>query len=126
MKENDISEHLNIAKEFTENVTAIGCECSISHFGCSMTPFKPLQHISAEYIKIDGSFTQELQNGSGEPDSLNKLVGALHEQEKITIVPFVENASVLSKLWQSGVHYIQGYYLQGPTEQMDYDFDTEN
>ena len=75
---------------------------------------------------MDGSFTRELQSASGEPAALNELVAQLHEHEKITIVPFVENASVLSKLWQSGVHYIQGYYLQGPTESMNYDFDTES
>ena len=33
---------------------------------------------------------------------------------------------VLTALDQSGVHYIQGYYLQGPAETMDYDFDTES
>lgn len=123
--ENDINDHLNIAKSFTEKVTALGCGCSISHFGCALNPFNALQHISAQYIKIDGSFTQELHSGSGEPEALSDLVSKLHEHEKITVVPFVENASVLSKLWQSGVHYIQGYYLQGPTESMDYDFDTE-
>jgi EAL domain-containing protein (putative c-di-GMP-specific phosphodiesterase class I) len=37
-------------------------------------------------------------------------------------VPFVESASVLSTLWQAGVNYIQGHYLQGPTQSMDYDF----
>lgn len=126
IQENDINDHLNIAKSFTEQVSALGCDCSISHFGCALNPFNALQHICAQYIKVDGSFTQELQNGTGEPEALGDLVSQIHEHEKITIVPFVENASVLSKLWQSGVHYIQGYYLQGPADNMDYDFDTES
>jgi EAL domain-containing protein (putative c-di-GMP-specific phosphodiesterase class I) len=37
-------------------------------------------------------------------------------------VPFVESASVLATLWQAGVNYIQGHYLQGPSQSMDYDF----
>lgn len=126
IQENDINDHLNIAKSFTEQVSALGCDCSISHFGCALNPFNALQHISAQYIKVDGSFTKELQTGEGEPEALSELVSKIHEHEKITVVPFVENASVLSKLWQSGVHYIQGYYLQGPAEKMDYDFDTES
>jgi diguanylate cyclase (GGDEF)-like protein/PAS domain S-box-containing protein len=125
LQENDINDHLNIAKSFTNQVTALGCGCSISHFGCALNPFSALEHVSAQYIKVDGSFTKELQSGGGEPEALSTLVNQIHEHEKITIVPFVENASVLSKLWQSGVHYIQGYYLQGPAETMDYDFDTE-
>lgn len=120
------NDHLNVAKAFTEQVTALGAECCISHFGCALNPFNALELLKAQYIKVDGSFTRELQSASGEPAALNELVAQLHEHEKITIVPFVENASVLSKLWQSGVHYIQGYYLQGPAESMDYDFDTES
>ena len=49
----------------------------------------------------------------------------LNELKKITIVPFVENASALSKLWQAGVHYIQGYYLQEPNANMNYDFESD-
>ncbi len=126
VQEADVNDHLNLAKAFTEQVTALGAECSISRFGCVLNPFNALEHISAQYVKVDGSFTQELQSGQGEPQALGELVAKLHEHEKITIIPFVENASVLSKLWQSGVHYIQGYYLQGPAETMDYDFDTES
>lgn len=126
IQENDVNDHINIAKTFTEQIAATGATCCISHFGCALNPFNTLQHLTVSYIKVDGSFTQELQSGNGEPEALGKLVGKIHEHEKITIVPFVENASVLSKLWQSGVHYIQGYYLQGPAESMDYDFDTES
>ncbi len=126
LQESDVNDHLNLAKAFTQQVTALGAECSISRFGCVLNPFNALEHVTAQYIKVDGSFTQELQSGHGEPEALGELVSKLHEREKITIVPFVENASVLSKLWQSGVHYIQGYYLQGPAASMDYDFDTES
>lgn len=126
MKEIDINDHLNVASEFTKKLTDLGCECSVSHFGCALNPFNSLKNVSASYVKVDGSFTQDLQNNSDEENSLNELVGELHQNDKITIVPFVENASVLSKLWQSGVHYIQGYYLQEPHEKMDYDFDMES
>ncbi len=126
INESVANDHLNLAKAFTEQVSALGCEISLTHFGCTLNPFNALQHLTTHFIKVDGSFTRELQNANGEPAALNDLVTKLHEHEKITIVPFVENAGILSKLWQSGVHYIQGYYLQGPAESMDYDFDTES
>lgn len=121
-----VNDHLNLAKSFTKQIVEMGAACSISHFGCALNPFNALSHVDVQYIKVDGSFTQELQNGSGEPAAVSDLVGKLHQEEKITIVPFVENASVLSKLWQAGVHYIQGYYLQGPAADMNYDFDMES
>ena len=128
LKEVDINDHLNLAIDFSKHLAKMGCNFSINHFGCAMNPFKALESVTANYIKVDGSFTQDLQNDDSTEaaKSLNDLVSELHQLDKITVVPFVENASVLSKLWQSGVHYIQGFYLQGPTESMDYDFDMES
>ncbi len=124
--EMDVNDHLNLAKSFTKQIVELGAACSLSHFGCTLNPFNALTHVDVQYVKVDGSFTQELQSGSGEPAALSDLVGKLHQEDKITIVPFVENAGILSKLWQSGVHYIQGYYLQGPSPEMNYDFDMES
>jgi len=128
LREVDINDHLNFAVEFSKQLEALGCHLSISHFGCAMNPFKALESVKSNYIKVDGSFTQDIQNNDTEEaaQSLNELVSELHQQDKITIVPFVENASVLSKLWQSGVHYIQGFYLHGPSPEMNYDFDMES
>ena len=126
LNEVDVNDHLNVAKTFTEQLKELGCGFSISRFGCALNPFNALKHVTATHIKVDGSFTQELQKGTEDTDSLGELVRQLHQEEMITIVPFVENASILSKLWQSGVHYIQGYYLQAPADAMEYDFDTES
>jgi diguanylate cyclase (GGDEF)-like protein/PAS domain S-box-containing protein len=126
LNEVDVNNNLNHAKELSFALQALGCDVCINHFGCVLHPFAVLAHLAANFVKVDGSFTQELQSGHSEPKALSDLVGQLHQLEKITIVPFVENASVLSKLWQSGVHFIQGYYLQGPAESMDFNFDTEN
>ena len=127
LREMDINDHLNVASSFTKQITEMGCSCSISHFGCALNPFNALKNVAANYVKVDGSFTQDLQKPSdSEENSLAELVSELHQQDKVTVVPFVENANVLSKLWQSGVHYIQGYYLQEPADEMNYDFDMES
>jgi len=78
------------------------------------------------FVKVDGSFTQDIQNNNESPDTLVELIKKLHEEDVTTVVPFVENASVLATLWQAGVHYIQGYYLQEPSKSMDYDFNMES
>ncbi|WP_075186576.1 EAL domain-containing response regulator [Teredinibacter haidensis] len=127
LTEIDINDHLNVASTFTKQIEKIGSSCGITRFGCALNPMNALKHVKCSHIKVDGSFTHDLQSSGGDnTESLNELVSQLHQEDKITIVPFVENASVLSKLWQSGVHYIQGYYLQGPTDAMNYDFDTES
>jgi len=74
-----------------------------------------------DFVKVDGSFSQDLSNAENQ-EALKTLLASLHAQAKLTIVPFVESASVLATLWQAGVNYIQGHYLQGPSQSMDYDF----
>jgi ribonuclease Z len=41
------------------------------------------------------------------------------------MIPFIENATMLSTIWQMGADYIQGYYFQEPSEQMNYDFSSD-
>ena len=72
-------------------------------------------------MKIDGSFTKELTVAENQ-EALKETLAALHAQAKQSIVPLVESASALPVLWQAGVNYIQGYYLQGPSPAMNYDF----
>jgi multidomain signaling protein FimX len=121
----DITNHLNAAKAFFEGLAEIKSKSSICNFGCSLNPFNTLKHVDSDYVKIDGSFTQDIQQNNEDPQALSGLIKQLHEAEKVTIVPFVENANVLSTLWQAGVHYIQGHYLQGPASEMSYDFNME-
>jgi len=64
----------------------------------------------------------DLQDNQGDPQLLKGLVSAINEAGKLSVVPCVENASVLATLWQVGVNYIQGQYLQPPSLRMDYEF----
>jgi multidomain signaling protein FimX len=121
----DVTNHLNAAKTFSDGLNKMKTQFSISNFGCSLNPFNTIKHITAGFIKIDGSFTTDIQSNNESPETLINLISKLHAENKITIVPFVENASVLSTLWQAGAHYIQGHYLQEPTHQMSYDFSME-
>lgn len=125
VNEVDVTNHLNAAKAFAEGLLKLKTLLSISNFGCSLNPFNTIKHVPASLIKVDGSFTTDIQNNNANPETLINLIEQLHTENKITVVPFVENASVLSTLWQAGAHYIQGHYLQEPTQNMSYDFNME-
>lgn len=125
-QEIDVTNHLNAAKNFSDGLTKLKTSFAISNFGCSLNPFNTLSHVTANMIKIDGSFTTDIQNNNESPETLIQLIEKLNGESKITLVPFVENASVLSTLWQAGAHYIQGHYLQEPSRGMTYDFNMES
>ena len=83
------------------------------------------EHLDVDIIKIHGSFTKDLSQDSENTESVQNLIKKVLECEKVAIVPYVENANILATLWSSGVHYIQGHYLQEPTDSMSYDFSME-
>ncbi len=125
-KEADIIQHLTAVKNFTDNARAMGIEFCITNFGSvSLEPMTTLNHIDAKYIKVDSSLSQDLQENPDNIQALETLVNALHDENKVTTIPHIEKASILSKLWQLGVHCIQGNYLQPPSAGMDYEFTTE-
>ncbi|MCY1204304.1 diguanylate cyclase (GGDEF) domain protein [compost metagenome] len=121
LREPDAIAHLKQAKALTQGLAELHCQVALSQFGCSLNPFSTLKHLAIDFVKVDGSFTQELGRAENQ-ETLKTLLASLHAQAKLTIVPYVETASVLATLWQAGVNYIQGYYLQGPSQAMDYDF----
>ncbi len=121
ISEPDAIAYLKQAKALTLGLNQLHCKVGLSQFGCSLNPFNTLKHLSIDFVKVDGSFSQDLSTADNQ-EALKTLLASLHAQAKLTIVPFVESASVLSTLWQAGVNYIQGHYLQGPAQSMDYDF----
>ncbi|MET1077502.1 MAG: EAL domain-containing protein [Pseudomonas sp.] len=121
LSEPDAIAYLKQAKALTQGLAQLHCKVVLSQFGCSLNPFNTLKHLSIDFVKVDGSFSQDLTQAENQ-EALKTLLDSLHAQAKLTIVPYVESASVLATLWQAGVNYIQGYYLQGPSQSMDYDF----
>ncbi|WP_017937127.1 GGDEF/EAL domain-containing response regulator [Zestomonas thermotolerans] len=121
ISEPDATTYLKQAKALTQGLSELHCKVALSQFGCALNPFNTLKHLNVDFVKVDGSFSQDLSSPESQ-EALKTLLASLHAQAKLTIVPFVESASVLATLWQAGVNYIQGYYLQGPSQAMDYDF----
>lgn len=121
ISEPDAIAGLKQAKTLTQGLHELHCKVGLSQFGCAINPFNTLKHLNIDFVKVDGSYSQDLSQAESQ-EALKTLLASLHAQAKLTIVPFVESATVLATLWQAGVNYIQGYYLQGPSQSMDYDF----
>lgn len=118
--EADVVAYLKAASAQADALSQAGCPVSISGFGTTLNPLNTLKHVSASYIKLDRSFTQDLSNEEG-MGQIRKISGELRGFDKKVIVSYVENAQTLSKLWTLGVQYLQGYFLQPPGETMHYE-----
>jgi EAL domain-containing protein (putative c-di-GMP-specific phosphodiesterase class I) len=55
-------------------------------------------------------------------DTIKQLTEQATELGKLTIAQHVPDAGSLSILWGMGINFIQGYFLQEPLPEMEYDF----
>ncbi|MFT5692467.1 MAG: diguanylate cyclase (GGDEF)-like protein/PAS domain S-box-containing protein [Oceanicoccus sp.] len=120
-EESNIVDYLKPAIVFSETIKAIGCKLSIANFGRSNDPLRTLRNVNADFAKLAGDFTKELE-GENSTQTLKTMVGDILEQNSQAIISDVENAAALAMLWQIGVDYIQGGYLASPTKSMHYEF----
>ena len=123
--EKDATTYLRQTREFVEGLRNMHCRASLSRFGLIEDPFETLRHLPVDMVKLDGSCIEGIDEDKARSDKLIEDIKKLQGSGKLTVVPMVENANVLSTLWQAGANYIQGHYLQEPTTGMDYDFNTE-
>ncbi|XOV83627.1 MAG: EAL domain-containing protein [bacterium] len=123
--EKDATTYLRQTREFVEGLRNMHCRASLSRFGLIEDPFETLRHLPVDMVKLDGSCIEGIDENKARSDKLIEDIKKLQGSGKLTVVPMVENANVLSTLWQAGANYIQGHYLQEPTTNMDYDFNTE-
>lgn len=122
--EPDAIAYLKQVKALTQGLKDLHCHIALSQFGCALNPFNTLRHLPIDFVKVDGSFAKDLSDPSNQ-EALKVMLASLHSQAKLTIVPFVESATILATLWQAGTNYIQGYYLQGPSQSMNYNFSSD-
>jgi len=124
--ERDAATYVRQTREFVEGLKHMHCRASLSRFGLVEEPFEVLRHIPVDLVKLDGSHIDRMVEDADYKVTVTDMIRQLQGSGKLTIVPMVESANVLSALWQAGANYIQGHYLQEPSTQMDYDFSTDD
>lgn len=126
----EISEHLALnnlktAKTLAHGLKKLHCMFAFDHVGNDPGFFKHIPSFGLSYIKIDGAYIQTLTS-SDESQELVKSIAELSRDNGIqTIAEHVQDPACLAVLWQHGVNFIQGHYLQHPEAKMAYDFASE-
>ena len=121
----DAAQNLKYAKAFVTAISALRCKTSLEHFGSSPNSFQLLKHLDVDFLKIDGTFSHNLMSDSNNQAMIKSIIEMARSMNKQCIAESVEDAGSLSVLFQYGVNYIQGYFLQEPHEELDYDFSGE-
>lgn len=93
-----------------------GLKFAIERFGSGRDPDGLLQAMPLDFIKIDGALVQGLAGSEEMQQRVKRLVDAAQKRKIQTIAERVEDANTMAVLWQLGVQYVQGYFVQEPQE----------
>jgi len=102
--------------EFAENLRKLGFRFALEHFGTGRDPLKLLADIRMNFIKVDGSLMQGLSTNQLQQQRVKGLVEAAKRKGVETVAERVEDANTMAVLWQLGIEFIQGYFVNAPED----------
>jgi EAL domain-containing protein (putative c-di-GMP-specific phosphodiesterase class I) len=116
------SSNLKLIKPLIEGLHQLRIQVGLDHFGLAPNYVNLLRHAEVDYLKIDGNLIRGIAQSKENQARVSEITAMAQESGKKTIAEFVEDANTLSTLWSCGIDYIQGYFLQEPGTEMNYDF----
>lgn len=112
--EADVAQQIQPSIKLAKLIDSLGCSLALEHFGAGRNSAELLKRLPVRYAKIDGSLMQGIAGDSALQEKVRDLVLAAHDHGVLTIAEQVQDANTMATLWQLGVEYMQGYYVQEP------------
>jgi PAS domain S-box-containing protein/diguanylate cyclase (GGDEF)-like protein len=110
------NQYVRQTKELAEHLRKLGFRFALEHFGTGRDPLKLLADIDMNFIKVDGSLMQGLSTNQIQQQRVKGLVEAAKRRGIETIAERVEDANTMAVLWQLGIEFIQGYFVNAPED----------
>jgi diguanylate cyclase (GGDEF)-like protein len=92
----------------------MGCEFALDDFGTGYSSFSYLQKLQFDYIKIDGSFVEDMMNRPVDQKMIKLIAEIAREAGMRTIAEYVQDVESLALLEELGVDLAQGYFVGKP------------
>ncbi|MFB6290328.1 MAG: EAL domain-containing protein, partial [Candidatus Bipolaricaulia bacterium] len=106
--------NIGSANNFISALKSRGSKFALDDFGMGFSSFNYLKQLSVDYLKIDGSFIQNLPRDSMNQDLVQSIVEVAHRLKKETIAEFVEDEETLQMVKKYGTDHAQGYHIGRP------------
>ncbi|MEZ5458640.1 MAG: EAL domain-containing protein [Steroidobacteraceae bacterium] len=110
------STHQSQLQVLARSLKQRGLRFAIERFGAGRDPIGLLQAVPLDFIKIDGALIQGIAGNEELQQRIRQIVDAAQKRRVQTIAERVEDANTMAVLFQLGVQFVQGYFVQEPQE----------
>ena len=97
-----------------EELRGTGIRVALDDFGSGFSSFMYLKYLPVDFVKIEGSFVQQIVNDPKDRIMVEHINSMAHQFGLITVAEFVEDEATAKMLVEMGVDYAQGYYFGRP------------
>lgn len=105
---------MNSALSFIHEMRELGASIALDDFGTGMSSFSYLRMLSADYLKIDGTFIRDLAHNALD-HAVTEAINKVGQANGIrTVAECVESEESFRKLAELGVDLAQGYFIHRP------------
>ena len=112
--EKDIADHLTVAKSQFKALNQVNCQLGINNFGSSAKSVELANFVQPDMVRLARNYVDSLDN----PENLETVKSLIMRTNEISVdvlMPYIEDAATMSVAWSVGARYLQGYYLEAPS-----------
>ena len=107
-------EQLDLAVDFAERLTRLGCELALDDFGTGFGSLTHLRLLPVRFLKIDQSFIRNVSASREDQAMVRGIVAIARELGVLTVAEGIEDAQTLDLITDYGVDFAQGFHIGRP------------
>jgi EAL domain-containing protein (putative c-di-GMP-specific phosphodiesterase class I) len=106
--------NLSAAHALVSAAREAGCAIVLDDFGTGLSSFAYLKRFPVDYVKIDGTFMQNLKESGVDRAIVESINDIAHKLGARTVAECVEDADAIEILRMIGVDEVQGFAISRP------------
>jgi diguanylate cyclase (GGDEF)-like protein/PAS domain S-box-containing protein len=114
VRESAVVSQLDQAQRFIDVLHGIGCRFALDNFGSGIGSFANLKNLSLDYLKIDGTYTRNLESDNVNREMIAAMVKLARTLDFQVVAEQVEDQTSFETLRDLGVDFVQGYAVDKP------------
>ncbi|MDE4454992.1 EAL domain-containing protein [Psychrobacter sp. DAB_AL62B] len=112
--EKDIADHLTMAKSQFSALNQVSCQLGINNFGSSAKSIELANFVQPDMVRLARSYIEGI-DAADNLETVKSLIVRTNEIKVDVLMPYIEDAATMSVAWSVGARYLQGYYLEMPS-----------